>query len=239
MTIGRKNVLLVGVDREVVERVVPLLKREEIDVLSMAPSPGVLNFLRDTPLDLLVVRYPLSRPGLEELLAQVRAPESFCREAGIILLADETAMDEAMRFEGFGVNRVMAARWTDAHLWQTLADLLQVAPRVAVRVLTHLDIEVGNEHREDLARSVNLSSSGALLESPARLRPGTPVRVTFRLPEEFRPIRGAAEVVRQTQPQREGVDGFAVRFLSMEEDGGERFRRWIAGVARDPAARLS
>ncbi len=229
MTVARKNVLLVGVDREVVERVVPLLKRQEIDVLSTAPSPAVLNLLRDTPFDLLVVRYPLDRPPLDELLAQVRAPESSCREAGIILVADDSRMDEAMRFEGAGVNRVMADRWTGAHLWQALADLLEVAPRVAVRTLAHVDIQLGGDRKEDLARSVNLSASGVLLESPTRLRPGTPVRLTFRLPQEIRPVRGVGEVVRNAQSEREGVDGFAVRFLALEDNGAWRVQKWVVG----------
>jgi len=228
MTTERRNVLLVGIDREMVERVVPLLRREEIDVLSMAASPGVLHVVRDTPVDVLIVRYPLERPGLEELLAEVRSPESFCRQAGIILVADDARVDEAMRFEGGGVNRVMADRWTGAHLWQALADLLQVAPRVAVRTLAHLDIRLGTERREDLARSINLSASGVLLESPATLRPGTPVRLTFRLPREVRPVRGTGEVVRNARPDREGVDGFAVRFLGLEDDGAWRVQEWIA-----------
>ncbi|NOZ93543.1 MAG: hypothetical protein GXP47_02235 [Acidobacteria bacterium] len=228
MSAVRKNVLLVGVDREVVERLVPLLKRRDIDVLSTAPSPAVLNLLRDTPFDLLVVHYPLGRPGLEAFLEEVRSPESFCRNAGVILVAEDSQMEEALRFEGAGVNRVMTAQWTGGHLWQALADLLQVAPRVAVRTLAHLDIQLGRGRAEDLARSVNLSATGILLEAPARVRPGTPLRLTFRLPEELRPVRGAGEVVRVTQAEREGVDGFAVRFLNLEADGAERVGEWVA-----------
>jgi len=236
MTAAHKNVLLVGVEREVVERVVPLLRRREIDVLSTRASPAVLNLVRDTPFDLLVVRYPLERMGLEELLAQVRATHSSCREAGMVLVAEESRMDEAMRFEGSGVNRVMADRWTDAHLWQTLADLLHVAPRVAIRILAHLDMRLGMERREDLARSVNLSASGVLLESPSPPRPGTALRLTFRLPQEIRPVRGSAEVVRRAEGNREGVDGFAVRFLNLEDDGASRIEAWIAGSRKGDAA---
>ena len=228
MTAGTKNVLLVGVDRDTVERVVPLLKRREIDILSAPSSPVVLNLLRDTPFDLLVVRYPLERPGLEELLRQVRGDVSFCRNAGIILVADEERVDEAMAYEGSGVNRVIANRWTGAHLWQALADLLHVAPRIAVRVLAHLDIQLGRDHEEDLARSVNLSASGVLLESPSDIRPGTMVRMTFRLPRELRPVSGGGEVVRRSDPDREGVRGFAVRFLNLEDDGARRLESWIA-----------
>ncbi|HHQ47328.1 MAG TPA: hypothetical protein ENK19_00395 [Acidobacteria bacterium] len=228
MTAATKNVLLVGVERNTVERVVPLLNRREIDVLSAPPSRAVLNLLRDTPFDLLIVRYPLDQPGLEELLRQVRAPESFCHNAGVILVSDEARMEEAMRFEGAGVNRVMANRWTGAHLWQTLADLLHVAPRVGVRVLAHLDIELGREREEDVARSVNISASGVLLESPASIRPGTRVRMTFRLPQELRPVSGGGEVVRRSDPDREGVQGFAVRFLNLENDGARRVESWIA-----------
>jgi hypothetical protein len=215
-----------------VERVVPLLKRREIDILSAPSSPAVLHLLRGTPFDLLIVRYPLEQPGLEELLEQVRAPDSSCRRAGIILVAEEERLGEALSFEGRGVNRVMANRWTDAHLWQALADLLHVAPRVAVRVLAHLDIELGRERAKDVARSINISSTGVLLESPAAVRPGTHVRMTFRLPHELRPVSGGGEVVRRSDPMREGVRGFAVRFLNLEDDGARRLEGWVARHAR-------
>ena len=223
-----RHVLLVGVERGLVERMVPLLQREELQVLSTEPAPAVLNLLRDTPFDLLVVAYPLSDLDLEELLATVRSPDSPSRRAGVVLLAPEEALGEAVSWEEEGVNRVTAAGWTDAHLWQAVADLLHVAPRAGLRVLVHLDVEMEGSVERELSQAVNVSTSGMLLQSPTVFRPGTQVRITFRLPGEARPVAGTAEVVRISRPDREGVQGFAVRFLGLEDDGAERIAAWLA-----------
>jgi len=228
-----RHVLLVGVDRGVAERMVPLLQREELQVLSTDPAPPVLNLLRDTPFDLLVVAYPLSGLDLEELLATVRSPESPSRRAGVVLLAPDDALGEAASWEQEGVNRVTAAGWTDAHLWQAVADLLHVAPRAGLRVLVRLDVEVDGGLEQELSQTVNLSASGMLLEAPSIFRPGTELRFTFRLPGEARPVSGTAEVVRVSRPHKEGVQGFAVRFLGLEDDGAERIAAWFG--RREPA----
>ncbi len=227
METGLRHVLLVGVEREVVERMVPLLRREELQVLSTEAAPAVLNLLRDTPFDLLVVAYPLPELALEELLATVRAPDSPSRRAGVVLLAPEEVLGEALAWEEEGVNRVTAAGWTDAHLWQAVADLLHVAPRRGLRVLVHLDVELDGRSERELSQAVNVSATGMLLEAPTVFRPGTRVRLTFRLPGETRPVTGSAEVVRVTRPDKEGVRGFAVRFLGLEDDGPERVGAWL------------
>ncbi len=219
-----------------VERMVPLLQREELQVLSTEPAPAVLNLLRDTPFDLLVVAYPLPELDLQELLATVRSPDSPSRRAGVVLLAPEEALGEAASWEEEGVNRVTAAGWTDAHLWQAVADLLHVAPRAGLRVLVHLGVEMEDGEELELSQAVNVSTSGMLLQAPSVFRPGTRVRLTFRLPGEARPVTGTAEVVRVSRPDREGVQGFAVRFLGLDDDGAERIGAWLARQGEDGEA---
>ena len=46
-------------------------------------------------------------------------------------------------------------------------------------------------------------------------------------------VRGVseAEIVRRTDAEREGVDGFAAKFVAFEGDGGERLRGFLDGGA--------
>jgi len=68
---------------------------------------------------------------------------------------------------------------------------------------------------------VNLSASGALLQGSDKLTPGETFEFLFRLPGGGL-VEGQAEVVRQTNPLREGIDGIGTRFTSFGENCEER-----------------
>jgi hypothetical protein len=108
----------------------------------------------------------------------------------------------------------------------SIGDLMEVAPRVFMRVLMHLDIEVKNERSRAIFQTVNVSISGALLQGSDRLSPGETFDFLFRLPGGGL-IEGTAEVVRQTNPLREGVDGVGTRFTSFREACEERLSSHI------------
>ena len=95
-----------------------------------------------------------------------------------------------------------------------------------MRVLMHLDIEVKNERNRAIFQTVNVSISGALLQGSDDLSPGETFDFLFRLPGGGL-IEGSAEVVRQTNPLREGVDGIGTRFTSFRETCEDRLATHI------------
>jgi hypothetical protein len=95
-----------------------------------------------------------------------------------------------------------------------------------MRVLMHLDVEIENERSRAIFQTVNVSISGALLQGSEHLTPGESFDFLFRLPGGGL-IEGAAEVVRQTNPLREGVDGIGSRFTGFQEDCRERLAAHI------------
>jgi hypothetical protein len=95
-----------------------------------------------------------------------------------------------------------------------------------MRVLMHADIEVKNERNRAIFQTVNMSVSGVLLQGSDHLSPGETFDFLFRLPGGGL-VEGSAEVVRRTNPLREGVDGIGTRFTSFRELCQERLATHI------------
>jgi hypothetical protein len=103
---------------------------------------------------------------------------------------------------------------------------MEVAPRIFMRVLMHADIEVKNQRNRAIFQTVNVSVSGVLLQGSDQLAPGETFDFLFRLPGGGL-VEGSAEVVRRTNPLREGVDGIGTRFTSFREQCQERLSAHI------------
>ena len=227
MTPPRRHVLFVGAASSVLARVAPMLRRAEFAVHTSPPSEILFDLVRSTPFELVVVTYPLTELSVEALLEATREEGSSCRQAGFLLLSEPAALGEAQRLVDHGANRAVASDWAEARLWQSFMDLLEVAPRVAVRVVVHLDARLVHDTRRLECPMANLSRTGMLLCGPTDLRPGTGLDFIFGLPDQTPPIRGRAELVRLTQPSREGLEGFGVRFVSFRENDRDRLEQFI------------
>ncbi len=221
MADSRQHVLVVGANKTGLERVAPLLRRAEFSVHSVEPSPFLLDLVLSTPFELVIVDYPLDTLPLDDLIDTLRDEGSACRNAGLLLLAEPDLLEDAQAMVDLGANRAICCEWSEARLWQSIGDLLEVAPRVFMRVLMHAEIEVKNQRNRAIFQTVNMSASGALLQGSDKLTPGETFEFLFRLPGGGL-VEGQAEVVRQTNPLREGIDGIGTRFTSFGDDCEER-----------------
>jgi hypothetical protein len=222
----RQHVLVVGTKRAGLERVAPMLRRADFSVHSVEPSPFLLDLVLSTEFELVIVSYPLDTLPLDDLIDTIRDEGSACHDAGLLLLAEPELLDDAQSVVDLGANRAICSDWSEARLWQAIGDLMEVAPRVFMRVLMHAEIEVKNEHNRAIFQTVNVSASGVLLQGSDQLGPGETFDFLFRLPGGGL-VEGSAEVVRRTNPLREGVDGIGSRFTSFRESCEDRLAAHI------------
>jgi Tfp pilus assembly protein PilZ len=103
-----------------------------------------------------------------------------------------------------------------------VAELLDIAPRATLRLTTRMLVEVADGFEKELGAVVNISAAGILLETDADLEPGQHVILSIDIDPEVEPVSGKAEVVRKTDPEREGIAGVGVRFLSFAGDSRQR-----------------
>lgn len=222
----RQHVLVVGAREDGLDRVAPMLRRAEFHVHTVEPSPFLLDLVLSTAFELVVVPYPLDQISVDDLLTTIRNQGSACHGAGLLLLSEPTQLDEAQRLVDSGANRAICTDWNEARLWRAIGDLLEIAPRVFMRVLLHAAVEVQNPDNSAVFQTVNVSVSGALLQGARPMDPGRTFDFLFRLPGGGL-IEGSADVVRQTNPMREGLEGIGARFTAFHGDSEQRLVRHI------------
>jgi len=216
MNSASRHVLVVGADVSVLHGIAPMLRREEFEIHSVPASDLVLDLIQGMTFELLVVTYPSSDIALEDRLTAVRREGSGCRHAGLLLIAEPEQLDEAHAYVDRGANRAIGFDWADSRMWQAFADLLDVAPRVSLRIVVHLAIRVSDGKSIVECHTENLSRTGMLLSGAADLDHGARVEFIFPLPGQTTPVRGTAEVVRLAH--QNGEKCFGVRFLSFRDD---------------------
>ncbi|MEE4270444.1 MAG: PilZ domain-containing protein [Thermoanaerobaculales bacterium] len=227
----QRHVLMVGADEDALERIAPMLRRAEFDVHTAAPSPVVFDLVLGTSFELVLVRYPLKELALDDLLDALRRDGSWCKSAAVVLLADPNNLDDALAQVDLGVNRAIGIDWPEGRLHRAIADLLEVAPRISLRVLVHMKVEVENQNRRSLYQTVNISRTGMLLRGDDNIDPGTRFSFFFGIPDGRRLVEGTAEVVRRTNPMREGTSGLGVRFLRIAGEGEEQLESFVTRYA--------
>lgn len=210
----RKHVLVVGKETGI-ERVAPMLRRAEFSVHSVEPSPFLLDLVLSTAFELVIVTHPLDTLPLDDLVATIRDRGSACHDAGLLLLADPESLDDAQNQVDLGANRAICTEWSEARVLQSVGDLLDIAPRIGLRVLLHTNLAITDNSERVTFQTVNLSASGALLQGPTTANPSDTFSFLFRLPGGGL-VEGMAEVVRHTNRLREGVEGVGARFAAFE-----------------------
>jgi len=232
MSSPSRHVLILGAGAPELERFVPLLRRTGFTVHRSESAEGASAILQSTAFDLVVLGYPLPGHSLGQLLLSTRDRASPNRQTGLLLVAASGAEAEAEVLLGRGVNRVVPIAQAPAMLLDAVADLLDIAPRVAVRSLVELklDLEVGT--RRLLTRTENLSQTGMLLREALSCSIGTAFRFELLLPRPLELIRGSGTVVRHTDLEREGLRGFGGRFDDLAGDGRHRLVAYLESELR-------
>lgn len=223
----QRHVLIIGASQDVTERIAPMLRRAEFNVHSAKPSPVVFDLVLGTSFELVLVSYPLRDLALDDLIDSLRREGSWCQKAALVLLAEPDHIDDAVAMVDLGVNRAICLDWPEGRLHQAIGDLLEVAPRIALRVLVHLKVEITNQSKRALYQTVNISRTGMLIRGDDALDPGTRFSFFFGIPDGRRLVEGTGEVVRRTNPTREGAAGLGIRFIRITGEGGEQLESFV------------
>ena len=222
-----RNVLAIGVSQAEFGRIVPFLDRQSFDVDRFPSAVGAVDLISQVPFEMLLVRYPLPDMETEAFLRIVRQEGSPCLRSSILVLTDASLEMESQRFIGLGANRTINLEASEAEIQESISSVLNVAPRKAARFLARLEIRIGGEKDMVLCQTENLSASGMLLRTDRRWERGTQIDFEFSIPNDPRPVRGMAEVVRQTLVGRDAVGGIGLRFLSFAGDSHRRFESFL------------
>ncbi len=220
---AQRNTLVVSLPRESFDRLAKILHAAKFHAEYEPTATSALEAIGFLPFDAIVAAFPLPDMPVERFLDAVRREGATCRKAGVVLVAGKDAVREAEHFMGRGANRVLSPDVLEEQLTHVLSRLCEVPPRVAVRGRLHLEVGFSPRAGHVICHSENVSTTGMLIKSDRSYPIGTQLNFELTMPGDSTPVRGLAVVVRRTLEERESVSGFAVQFLSFNDEDKVRF----------------
>lgn len=200
----------------------PILDRGALSVQRMAHADEALELLVAEPIDGVVIGFPLSSIPFPAFLHGLRSPASRSRTANLLVAVERGQRGVLAPYldEG-GIDEVVSPDDDPLLVQHAVSDLLGVAPRAAVRLVLRVEARVGpnNGTASLLCTSVDLSLTGALIESEQLLPIGTMIFLRLFVPDRREPVDVQAQVVRHADPRFDRARGFAVRFVAIDSDG--------------------
>lgn len=230
MKSGEQKVLAAGIERSAFEQLAPVLRRDALEVDWVATPEESVSLASEQHFDVIILDAEPSDWPLEEVVRKLRGGISPSRNAAIMVLAEPDRVDAARALKTRGVNRVMLVSDPPQMICDQIAGLLQVAPRVALRIPMNLQTSLGNLGREIFCQTVNLSATGMLVRTQARPQLGSPVVFQLHLSEQLGTVIGRGEMVRHASRFQGGFDGVGVRFKGFAEDGAARLQQYLEGL---------
>jgi CheY-like chemotaxis protein len=228
------KVLAAGIERATFERLAPVIRRDAVKVDWVATPEAGVNMATEHRYDVILMDAEPCDWPLEKVVRSFRDASSPSRTAAILVLAEPDQVDVARALRSRGVNRVMLVTDPPEIICDQMANLLEVAPRIQVRLATNVEAALGDKGRELFCQTVNLSATGMLIRTRHRPPLGTPVVFKINLADEFGELCGRGELVRHTATGRGEIDGVAIRFVSFASDGAERLQDYLEGLTTEP-----
>jgi CheY-like chemotaxis protein len=218
---GDGGSLLVGsVDREAFARVRRCLESEGLQAENVEQARTALRWVSRRRFDLVVSTYPLPDMLLGDFLAALRRARP-CRDTPLLLFTNPERLAEARLGAQQGPCRVLSRSEDPSSVCRAVTQLLRLQPRRPVRAPVSVHVPPDRDDHVLHGTTVNLSSSGMLLEHQRMLPVKTRCRFEFELGSPPQPFAGTGEVVRHSSPRRERAVGFALRFLSFDAGSAE------------------
>jgi hypothetical protein len=215
-------VLVAGIARSSFEELAPVLDRHKVDVVQVMSAEDSTKFAHSDRVELVILEAEPTTMSLKDVVRTIRSKTSASNMASLLVLSRPGTEDGARRLIGRGVDKVMLAGDPPKLIALQVADLLDIDPRRTLRLTTRMLAEMADGSEEALGAVTNMSAAGLLLETDADFEPGQHLIISIDVDPEDEPVSGKVEVVRKADPDRDGVEGIGVRFLSFAGDGRER-----------------
>jgi CheY-like chemotaxis protein len=230
MTEKSSTVLLAGIGRGPFEAIAPVLERRNVSISHAFEPEEAVVLAATRQFDLVIFDGEPEQLGLAELVERLRARGSASRGSSLLVVAEPESAEEGRKLVGHGVNRLVTLDMPEEIIAQHVADLLDVAPRAAVRIRAQLTTVCEDGKVEIVGRTSNISVTGLLLETPSTLEVGQRVRFELLTAGGDDMVSGEAEVVQQATSAREGINSVGVRFVELHGRSRELIEAFLAEV---------
>jgi CheY-like chemotaxis protein len=201
-----------------------ILRRRDMQIMTaLAGSEGLTKARMEKP-NLIIFGYDLFDMSAPEFCREIRGDDS-TRAISLLLVCDRDRHEHGDLCLSAGCNDVIFRPLQKPELDAKVERLTSIPVRRQLRTITKIEISLEKDGRFLLGRSVNISSTGILLEVDRVLPQEGPVRLHFYLPADPKPLAVLAEVLRAEFSGARGKYG--MRFIDMNEEDRERVSRFV------------
>jgi two-component system, OmpR family, alkaline phosphatase synthesis response regulator PhoP len=200
-----------------------LRRRDMLISTALAGSEGLVKAKEDQP-NLIIFAFDLFDMMAPEFCREIREEES-TRGISLLLVCDRDHHEHGDLCLSAGCNDVIFRPLQKTELDEKVERLSRIPVRRQLRTMTKIEVSLEKNGSFILARSLNISSTGILIESDKLIPQEGPVRLHFYLPADPRPLVLMAEVLRAEFSGP--MSRFGMRFLSPTPEEAERISRYV------------
>ena len=171
-----------------------LRRRDKVIITALSGGEGLLKARREQP-ELIMFGYDLFDMAAPEFCREVRADET-TSGISLLLVCERESAEHADLCLSAGCNDVIYRPLQKRELDEKVERLTQIPVRRELRTITKIEVSLENNGRFYLARSMNVSSTGMLLEVDRVLPGDGHLRLHFYLPGDAKPMQLEADIVR-------------------------------------------
>jgi response regulator RpfG family c-di-GMP phosphodiesterase len=201
-----------------------ILRRRDMQIkTALAGSEGLVRAREERP-NLIIFAYDLFDMTAPEFCREIRDDEA-TRGISLLLVCDRSHTEHGDLCLSAGCNDVIFRPLQKPELDQKVERLTNIPVRRQLRTITKIEVSLEKNGRFVLARSVNISSSGMMVEVDRMLPQDGPVRLHFYLPGDPKPLQILAEILRAEFSG--SMSKYGMRFLEHSEEERERIARYV------------
>ena len=204
-----------------------IITQPHFTVVEASSGRQALEIHRREPVDLIIMDVQMAGIDGAQVTRMIRGEPSM-RGVSILLFADTPRTGLRERCLTSGANDFIPKPFTNTELMARVWSLVNVAPRKHTALLAHVIVEDDGPAIEPfVARIVNLSTTGLLLEADVPLLEGRNVRVKFFVPGSTAQVTANATVTRRTRVG--AAVRWGVRFTTLDQTTRQILRDYVEG----------
>jgi response regulator RpfG family c-di-GMP phosphodiesterase len=200
-----------------------LRRRDMVVTTALAGSEGLAKAKMDKP-NLIIFAFDLFDMTAPEFCREIRADDD-TRAISLLLICDREHHEHGDLCLSAGCNDVIFRPLHKPELDEKVERLAKIPVRRQLRTMTKIEISMEKNGQFVLARSLNISATGILLETEKPIPQEGPVRLHFYLPADPKPLQIMAEVLRAEFSG--AMARYGMQFVSPTEDDAARISRFV------------
>jgi response regulator RpfG family c-di-GMP phosphodiesterase len=150
----------------------------------------------------------------EQVTRAIRS-DATLRHVSILLLCEHPRPTTRQSCLDAGASDFLSKPFRSADLLTRVRQLLEVAPRKSTKLLAHIELQQGAPVERIVARILNVSTTGMLLETDIPLEIGRDLVVKFFVPGNHAQLQASARVVRRADSH--GALRSGIRFTKVDD----------------------